>query len=205
MANTVCSSCGSNCDKCGSAGICTVCASGFLRDIDNTCVSSCQDGSYSNGTHCHACDAACATCTGPDLGDCTSCASNRNFGNFSGVCQNTDEVTCNTLQGSRNYYISSAVCTACDSSCKTCFGGGANECSTCYGTNVTAAYGCYASCPEGFFPGVAAGKDRCYQCPASCATCSDPNACTECKDGKYLVDGVCHDICPSPTAHGRGA
>ena len=75
-----CLACDSLCDGCtGPANSeCNACAAGKyqLEGSSYTCVSACSDiapNYYLDGSICKACNSFCATCTGPEEYDCTSC------------------------------------------------------------------------------------------------------------------------------------
>jgi hypothetical protein len=202
-SNTVCADCTANCASCGTEGACNECETGFVRNLDNTCTSSCKDGSYVNGTVCMVCHAACGTCTGPDYADCATCSSANGyqFDAVTGTCAKTD--ACATLMGDeRHYRASDNTCKKCHDRCAKCYGGLVTECSECFAGNVTAGHGCYDACPTGYYDN--GDPEKCHQCPPHCASCSDGKTCTTCNNGKFLVNGMCLEVCPSPTEHGVG-
>jgi hypothetical protein len=202
-SNTVCTPCTANCDECGTQGTCNKCSSGAVRNLDDTCTTSCNAGSYLNGTVCMACHASCATCTGPYEADCSSC-SNPNGFNFdpsSGGCARTD--ACTALKGSNRYFLNTSnICEQCADNCETCYGKLQTQCTKCYPGNITAGHACVTSCPDGYYDN--GDPERCHQCPAHCAVCADSETCQVCDEGKFLVQGVCREVCPSPLEHGIG-
>ncbi len=113
---------------------------------------------------------------------------------------------------SNTFYVSSGGrCVGCDSSCKTCTGpNDPYQCTSCSSNLVFVPQSgseglCESQCPEAMTEdetGVCRAK-----CDSKCKTCSaglNPNKCTSCDDGYYLVgttEGPCVSTCPSNTTY----
>ena len=147
------------------------------------------------------CHSLCGNCDwiSTDKG-CTSCSGNsvmRLDSSCGGACYFGE------------YVSSPNVCSKCDSSCKTCDGGGSNQCLTCESPKVRRTDGtCQASCELNIEFVKSAGicaeicskgefldaQNRCHKCSSSCNTCSKAgeDGCTSCPDGQTLrTDGSC--------------
>lgn len=67
VASHLCIACDISCQTCTvNSTNCGTCNTGFVKNTtDQTCMSACQVGYYSDGTNCVICDLACASCYGP--------------------------------------------------------------------------------------------------------------------------------------------
>ena len=190
------------------------CGSQFYPEL----ISPCTDNSCLT---CLPCDPNCNGCIGPSSSNCTSCAT---------MQYETDCVSScppNTWISSYNQYIcvnscntteygntTTRVCSSCDPSCLTCFGGFINNCITCLPGYFFYLNQCFAICPNGVwgdstnFTCIASCGlnyygdpiDRvCKLCDLSCKTCSGdgPNNCTKCVSNLVLYKGSCVMQCPS--------
>ena len=70
------------------------------------------------------CDATCGTCTGPEPTQCTSCGAGRYL--QGGECKPCTVCADGTYQAVACAANADTVCAACDATCATCTGGGAN-------------------------------------------------------------------------------
>eukprot|EP00435_Cladocopium_sp_Y103_P027181 s1502_g6.t1 len=66
---------------------------------------------------------------------------------------------------------------------------------------LTAGAKCESTCPDGFYRSPINGKPigrECPRCPEDCNKCEDADACSECKNSKYLnPDLWCETECPT--------
>ena len=108
-----CLDCAANCETCISSAVlaCITCATGYFADpSSNVCGATCPAGYYPNtsGNTCSQCNQACATCTGPNFTECSSCASQ-----YFSMIGNP------------------SVCWPCSSACDECSGAGYSSCTNC--------------------------------------------------------------------------
>ena len=130
------------------------------------------------------CDGSCGDCGWVSTKDgCTSCTENhvlRLDSTCGGGCYNGE------------YVSSPNVCSRCDSSCKTCDGGGSNQCLSCESPKVRRTDGvCGERC---FQDEYLDEQNRCQKCSAFCKACSKAGetGCTSCPDDQTLQpDGSC--------------
>ena len=182
-----CIQCDASCETCSGtlATDCLTCPSGTYFFAGNTSCVACTDPGYehTDGISCVAiaCDASCATCTGPSATDCLTCPGGTYL--FSG---NNTCLACNVAGFSQN----GANCIECDSACESCSGTLATNCLTCYASTYLFSGNntCLACNVDGYSHpnGV-----NCIQCEASCKTCSGPLAtdCLTCPPSTYLFSG----------------
>ena len=97
-----------------------------------------------------------------------------------------------------------AKCEHCHYSCATC-SGRAQRCTSCANGKFLSGSACSRSCRSGFFGNTSSGL--CTQCLSSCKKCKDgtrDDVCTQCVDGKHLINHQCVDICPAGTVSYSG-
>ena len=150
---------------------------------------------------CVQCHPICQECNGLEDDKCTSCKDPNGVYNGDGTCGCKD-----------GYYLSGAVCVACDESCLTCSAGGASACLTCdqskgrYKDGTTCPL-CHTNCltcatgAENQCLSCDPTKSRykvgttCPLCDSSCLECTGPgpNACSKCDapKSKYLSGTQC--------------
>ncbi|KCV68128.1 TKL protein kinase [Fonticula alba] len=147
----------------------------------------CLEGTH--GPACAACHPACASCTGPGLGDCTSCT-------FRLAGTANDGQSClASCTGASVTGFHRGTC-ACHDDCDGCevqhLGPSTDPlptvvCTACHGAKVP-------SVPP------AIGASGCLDCHTTCAKCSVPGealACTECFPGQGLLhQNECRATCP---------
>jgi len=87
----------------------------------------------------------------------------------------------------------------CDSSCESCNGPQNTNCLSCK-PNSDLKYllnnKCYLKCPDGFYPIVNAGKNKCDSCFETCAKCSEKGdvysmKCESCKENSIIFRDNC--------------
>jgi peptidoglycan/xylan/chitin deacetylase (PgdA/CDA1 family) len=198
--------CDPTCATCSgpSANECTACLGGRYKSGGQclTC-STCGANEYqvsactvTANTVCGACNAGCATCSGPGANQCTSCAANKY--KSGGQC-----LACSTCSASE-YVVSACAattntaCGACSASCGTCTGPSANECASCTANKFLNGGTCTACgvCGSGTYQATACTPTTdtaCAPCDASCTACSGPaaNQCGSCPSSFYLNGGAC--------------
>lgn len=152
-----------------------------------------------------ACGPKCTQCGIPNFSPttstadqlkCTSCLPGSVLSN--GAC--IDSCPTSTFLDPKD----NITCTACSSSCGTCFGS-ATFCTSCpQGSGLVAGTDgkCSStSCPSGTFS-PSSGGGQCGQCHPDCTTCSGPgfNQCQSCPSNLPVLNGGrCLPTCPSPT------
>lgn len=129
-----CISCTNNCFTCyNQSSNCLSCNQNYSL-FNNTCISSCPSGLYSNSSVCVSCINNCLTCTSPTI--CLSCQIG--FVKFSNQCLIVCPVAYSILINN--------TCTACSNSCYNC---SSND--ICYECPSSAALynsQCVTSCPS---------------------------------------------------------
>ncbi|KAH0576118.1 Cysteine-rich membrane protein 2 [Spironucleus salmonicida] len=171
-----CSSCITNYDV-NSDPPCSSCVSGMFPDTQNSCkkcvanclkcaslssCTSCDAGYAIEGGACSKCPANCKTCTSAN--SCETCESGFHLVSLQCVRDCTEQTDCAGNQ-------------ICDSTCKDC----AEGCASC-----EVSIGNCKSCDSGY----KLNGQKCEACAAGCAIC-DGEACMACKNGYYMLNGVC--------------
>ena len=140
------------------------------------------------------CDGSCGSCdwVSTEKG-CTSCSGNS--------VMRLDS-TCGSACHDGEYVSSPHVCSECDSSCRTCSGGGYTQCLSCQSPKVRRSDGsCQLNCASNeviLSPGICGFSPS--QCHSSCLTCSGggPNQCLSCSSPLVLrIDSSCGSGCDS--------
>ena len=93
------------------------------------------------------------------------------------------------------FYISAGSCQPCYPGCSVCSGPDQQSCWLCF--PVAESSTCPIQCPSGKFYNDA--LKTCQNCSIGCATCisSENYQCTSClQNGRFLLAGVCHTVCP---------
>ena len=180
---------------------CLICDSSLPYMLeDGTCATACPAGQLvsmagprGHGMQriCRSCHETCASCSGPNADQCTSCDDiGVNAFLHNGQC---------VLKCPENHYADQArVCHPCAASCKTCAGPGGHECTACRPNSCTRSGmcppavlpvfvrdyrgpmggeyrqplgECVNSCPTGFYVD---SKGACAECHAACQQCKGP-------------------------------
>lgn len=220
---TVCTSCSAGaflnngtCSTCANCGAGTFQSAACTATTDTACstCATCAAGTYvaaacgtTKDTVCSACDATCVTCTGAGPNQCATCAA----GSFlsANACHACTTCAPGTFQASACSATKDTVCSACDPSCVTCTGPGANQCGSCPVGTFLSANACQActTCAAGTFQSKACTPAEDTECTACAAgtfsgspgattcevcvnDCNDSDACT--KDTCDAVKGCVH-------------
>ena len=205
-----CVPCNAPCATCtGHPSFCTSCVSGqgFLQTSSalQSCVSSCNEGTFASNGLCMVCSFTCATCVGSST-NCLTCPTGLLL--FNNTCVNScpgifNGNVCSFSCPPGNYNVSLTSCAACASTCLTCIGSATN-CTSCppglFANNNGA---CLSTCPsntfglQGFCLGCSISCNGCTQLPTNCINCAtgyvrSGSICQRsCGNGQYLVDGSC--------------
>jgi proprotein convertase subtilisin/kexin type 5 len=100
-------------------------------------------------------------------------------------------------------YLSSGVCSACDTNCLTClmYGstsftiGNGTYCLTCATSKSLFGSSCVDACPSGYYSSVSV----CELCMSNCLNCTASNSCSACQSGFSLYSNSCLYTCPAST------
>ncbi|EAR95046.2 TNFR/NGFR cysteine-rich region family protein (macronuclear) [Tetrahymena thermophila SB210] len=202
ISNNTCSVCDSSCTKCSgpNQNNCSFCqGSLYLNQANNTCISVCPIGTYSNisvtlGNICSACHSSCTSCSGPNSNNCLSCSGTLYF--------DSSNNTCTSICPDGTYQDSSSNCSQCNSTCATCEGS-ASFCKSCSGTLFLdeSTNSCNPTCPQGTYQNAIG--NICTVCDPTCTTCSGPNSndCLSCSTTFYFNANqkTCVESCPPQT------
>ena len=113
---------------------CNACVAGKyqLEGSSYTCVSACSDiapNYYLDGSLCKPCNSFCATCTGPEEYDCTSCEASA-IEYVDSTVKNPKHCT-NQCGTSRYHDTVNKKCYDCAADCHTCGGTAVADCTYC--------------------------------------------------------------------------
>ena len=176
---SVCQTCHAECLTCSGTtnNDCLSCNPGWRYiTLENKCSQApCPVGTYPEPTVCNPCDFNCETCDGPLTTNCLTCLPGR-LRQLDLSCK----IGCNV--GSYNP-PNSLICQACSSLCDVCTTGNPADCTKCQNLSfMTPITGCVSSCAPGFYQ-VLTPIRRCFECHASCKTCSGPldTQCQSCE------------------------
>ncbi|KAL4503914.1 hypothetical protein ABPG72_022544 [Tetrahymena utriculariae] len=208
-----CTACSSPCKTCDSTSTkCLACIANYTYDnsknicnptcdtsckncskpIDSNACTSCNDGSFLDGSKCTICTSPCKTCD-TSATKCLSCITGFSYDTSNSICNPNCDSSCKScskpndgnacLTCNDGTFLDGTKCTLCTSPCKTC-DTLPTKCSSCI-TNYT----------------FDSSKNQCNpDCDTSCKTCSKPkdsNQCLSCNDGAFL-DGTKCTLCTSP-------
>ncbi|KXN91956.1 Extracellular matrix protein FRAS1 [Leucoagaricus sp. SymC.cos] len=123
--NLNCIPCDSSCSTCSdSAPFCLTCSGSGQLAFNGKCVSSCPTNTFtSNSSSCQTCHSDCASCSGGQFNQCTSCPASRPV---------LKDGRCLTTCAKGQFFDkSSSSCNSCDSSCSTCSASGDDKCLSC--------------------------------------------------------------------------
>lgn len=184
VSTLTCTGCVSPCATCTSASSCLSCVVGSNL-FQNTCSSTCQDGTYVSNGVCSPCSAGCKTCSGT-AANCGTC----NSGYFMVVSTSSCVTTCPS-----GLYQDpmTQTCVGCQSPCTTC-SGSQNNCTGCINGKYLLGNSCVDACPTAYYT----FNGACGQCPTGCMNCISTAVCTSCLSGYYTYQTLCFNPCPSP-------
>ena len=213
-----CSPCDAVCLGCTASGTtsCKACRDMTqkftITGASTTCTTLTSSDTYPCGTskyldamnECVACDANCYHCKGK-ADFCTSCQDAPGKKYF-----NTNTNTCISTcpDGTYGKYMGSIdlghVCTACESTCKTCDEGTSSDCLSCdsatrlYRTSTKTCILKSGGCPEGEYE----TSGNCEPCPPAknCKACVPSGAsadCSTCNGSDLISLGACVNQCPT--------
>ncbi|KAH0576095.1 Cysteine-rich membrane protein 2 [Spironucleus salmonicida] len=192
-----CVPCIDNCLICSLDTNCTICKNGFLFQ-SGKCEKTCKIGDRSCASNqicdkiCKDCTGNCATCKG-SVDKCVTCKSGF-------ILENNKCAACGS--NCLNCDGDKSKCKLCkdgflnfDGGCITCIGnstqkcncGKAENCATCDAKNSNVC----ETCLPGFFKGNNLETDTCKACNEKCATCTQENTCSSCKNGHVLTGNTC--------------
>ncbi|EAR96186.2 REJ domain protein (macronuclear) [Tetrahymena thermophila SB210] len=106
-------------------------------------------------------------------------------------CDSCDNNGC--FKCSSGYYLSNAICNACDGTCLTCSGSGKNQCITCknnYYISDKNNY-CVQSCDSDQYVNSISPQKYCRSCISNCQTCIKSNSCQKCLTSYYYTGRFC--------------
>ena len=204
--DNTCISCHQSCLSCNGPlqSDCTQCHSQFIL-VNNSCIireaTSCFEGAYFDHRlhECHSCHKTCASCTGRDRTQCSSCPDGRTL-SLNGIC-----TACEHGQ-----YLNSQTmeCMDCPRTCSDCSDN--ITCLSCQeGYFLTSNADCVAICPENTTVDI--NNVSCIEnsCLPTCSNCTDSNECLNCTmcvtecPSKFFRDlnscKKCHPSCQSCT------
>ena len=162
---------------------CTSCATGYIMTSvtgygpgESNC-KSCMEIHRLTGGECTSCSVSSCSSVKCYSGyykigntNCASCSSKHSIKN--GTCISCTASSCSSVSCNEGSYNNGTSCPLCDSTCKTCSGGGASACLTC---------------PKGRY--LSGGK--CQACPSN-ATCSGgTSASFSCNSGYHKENDGC--------------
>jgi hypothetical protein len=171
--------CSGNCRSCNAdTTTCTSCYSwsSYNKLNSGSCLSSCPDAKYFNGSSCLQC-----------MSNCNNCSSAVNcFGCDTGLILFNNSCLTSCPNG---YYVSGSSCQACSSACLTC-----NELTNC--TVCSTGYSLFNNTCLSQCPGATYSLNKvCYNCSTGCLSCT-ALACTQCNTSMLLYNGNCMNACP---------
>ena len=181
-------SCSKRCNGCHGPTyhFCDDCVQPYLRQ-GSSCLETCPDGAYQNGTICSYCSLECATCTGGTVNDCTICSI---------PYYHKDHIECLTSCPDGYYPDTSGSeywCILCHPECKSCTGTQRSDCTSCMSPYYMQPDGstCESTCPAGYPKNDA--FQRCDTCDVNCLiACTGTDSECICADGYYkIATGAC--------------
>ena len=183
-SNGKCVQCNSSCTACSnSPTTCSACATGFVLQ-GNTCQPACNLANYEYKSTCFACQAACSSCVGGGINQCTGCND--------GYLLN-DQNTCvpGCVDGK---YLDNGACKPCVANCQICTS--ANQCNVPVPPFFVDIGVPVANCSNGKY---ASDTRQCKPCDTTCASCSGGNKaqCITCVTGLLLDINQCLTQCPT--------
>lgn len=184
--SNICFACYYVCSTCsgGTNLDCTSCSSGYyLQPTSNQCLTSCPAGYYKDTTlrRCGNCHPSCATCSGSESTQCSSCST--------GFFLQPSSTTCSTSCPAVGYWSDSSknTCSPCHAACSVCTGPHNNQCSACkskYFLQPNSTM-CLNNCGNGYWPDTSA--NICSPCAPTCTYCigPSPSDCVLCSQDFY--------------------
>jgi hypothetical protein len=202
--NWNCVPCNAPCQTCmNHPSFCTSCQNGqgYLQTsaVSQSCVQTCNDGTFASNGVCQVCDFKCATCLGSAT-NCISCPANQIL--YQGGCwatcpgillqsTGTGSATCVDNCPNGFYKVSATECAPCSPQCTTCDSGPSN-CTSCQQGSVSLNGTCSVTCGENQF----SFQGVCVSCSVSCYGCSvTPTNCNTCASGYVKSGSICQKGC----------
>lgn len=180
LKGETCLLCGNNCDYCSSTNSnnCTDCSSNYFKNNDNTCVSQCAEGLYSDKITktCKLCSDNCYTCSN-STEFCTSCSTQIGL-----ILDYTNKCVSSCSSG---YFENSILntCDKCTSNCSTC-NKNSTTCTTCNeGYLLNKETSSCNDCEDGYYKTT---SKKCSKCDDSCLTCTTGSTCKSCPAGMSI-------------------
>uniref|UniRef100_A0AAV2MQD7 P/Homo B domain-containing protein n=1 Tax=Knipowitschia caucasica TaxID=637954 RepID=A0AAV2MQD7_KNICA len=178
-----CRPCSSSCSSCSGPNRtdCLSCSPGQFLTPQQTCMSRCPSGTFSNSTsgRCEECHRGCMVCEHPM--QCLSC--HHGLMLQEGVCVD------HCLRG----FPQAGVCVPCLPQCSSCQGN-SSTCLSCEPPYLHSLdHTCRERCAEGSY---STGRE-CEACPPDCSQCDHHGLCTKCAQFYFLHQDGCVDDCPS--------
>lgn len=167
-----CAACDSLCKTCfGKANACTSCEQNKIL-LENQCLDACPDSFYKDlFNKCLNCDASCRKCEN-DPSYCLECSETYLRIINSKRCVNS----CPS-----SYYLFTDVCVKCPENCVNCIENICTECDENF--SLTESKDCVTKCHTDQFIN---SKHICTNCSLGCASCSNLEKCSQCKNGYVL-------------------
>jgi hypothetical protein len=170
--------------------ICHTCNIGyFMQPTVSKCQATCPRGYYGD-THDNICKLCSKNCEECDMNGCIKCSKSYYIQTAMRDCK----ATCPEF-----YYPDDSLeaprCSLCKESCKICSDN--QSCTECIQDFYIQPFGdknCDIKCPAEFYESGIVPL-RCDPCKDGCLEC-DEFICKKCKDGYYMLNGVCFIFCP---------
>ncbi|ESU40462.1 Variant-specific surface protein [Giardia duodenalis] len=203
-----CQKCDTSCATCGGAGTtsCETCKAGYYLKGDKSCSDACESNQYTDkqSGQCKACseiDANCGTCEyNATVGkpQCTACNGSKKVKTALDGTTTCVDVASECADDYHFKAESDAACYLCGENTQdqTEANKGTANCKTC--TKTGSAKPECTACLDGYF--LDNSKTCTQQCGANCATCSEatnPNKCSTCMAGFFLVGTAGEGQCVS--------
>lgn len=169
-----------NCESCltcfALATNCTSCSSPrYLQNTTGTdnkiCAEACTNPSeYADKftNQCKKCNESCFSCYGPNIFQCTSCNQPFYYNELTNEC--ALDCPFGTFKNDSTAFY---VCSACNSTCKSCDGGTGSDCLSCVSGLFLDNRQCLLACST---PATYADTfaQKCSGCDTACLKCTGP-------------------------------
>lgn len=165
-----------------SLNVCTACGAFCQSCISNTNCIVCNNGYYSSGGSCLACNPSCSKCATVST-NCLECSNSALLAQ-AGSCV----VACGPL-----FYQSGKSCFSCPVGCATC--SSSTVCTSCSPGFLFQEISCKTVCDLGYYQ---SSPTACSPCDSTCKACSGTaTSCISCPD-KFYLNGQSCAPCKSP-------